>query len=132
MIFDRNFFIKQRFKPEELEKYKKSALRNLGIARSGREPEVIFHFAYMALIKTGIYCLAKAGYRIKAKPGHHQKIIEYLSKALDTEDIAIIGDKMRNDRNLDMYGAETEYSDREIQEYLKFIETVYEKAQREK
>jgi len=84
MKYDKNFFIKQQFDQEELEKYKKSAERNLNIAKSSEEPEVIFHFAYMALIKIGIYCLAKAGYRIKGKPGHHQKIIEYLSKALNS------------------------------------------------
>ena len=34
MIFDKAFFIKQHFKEEELEKYKKSAGRNLNTAKS--------------------------------------------------------------------------------------------------
>ena len=71
MIFDRNFFIKQRFNPEELEKYKKSASRNLNIAKSGREPEVIFHFAYMALIKIGICCLYRLRPFRAIRPKNH-------------------------------------------------------------
>lgn len=51
MKFDRNFFVKQKFTEEELKKYKQSAKRDLGIAETNKEPEVIFHFAYMALIK---------------------------------------------------------------------------------
>jgi len=127
MIFDKTFFIKQHFKEEELEKYKKSAGRNLNTAKSAKESEVAFHFAYMALLKIGIYCLAKAGYRVKSKSGHHQKIIEYLGKILNSENIALIGDKMRKDRNLDLYSADTVYSDSQIKEYIKFIETIYEK-----
>ena len=125
MKIDRNFFIKQEFTAAELEKYKKAALRSLPIAKNSKEPEVIFHFAYMALIKMGIFCLAKAGYRVKGKPGHHQKIIEYLSFALKSENVGIIGDKMRKDRNLDLYSSDIVYSVSEIQEYLTFIENIY-------
>ena len=56
MMFDKNFFIKQSFMPAELARYRKSAKRDLDIAHAGKEPEVVFHFAYMALIKIGIYC----------------------------------------------------------------------------
>ncbi|MFA5271438.1 MAG: hypothetical protein WC412_03735 [Candidatus Omnitrophota bacterium] len=125
MTIDKNFFVKQNFRPEELSKYKQSAKHNLGIAKTNEEPEVVFHFTYMALIKIGIYCLAKDGYRAKSRPGHHQKIIEYLSQVFGSEDIGIIGDKMRKDRNLEMYCAETLYSQEEIKEYLKFVEGLY-------
>ncbi len=127
MKLDKNFFIKQKFSLVEIEKYKKSAKRNLEIAKSSKEPEVIFHFAYMSLIKMGIYCLAKDGYRVKSQPGHYQKIIEYLSQTLKSEDIIIIGDKMRRDRNLDLYSADIVYSEAEIKEYLEFIENIYKK-----
>lgn len=127
MKLDKNFFIKQRYSLDEIEKHKKSAKRNLEIAESSKETEVIFHFAYMALIKMGLYCLAKSGYRVKSKPGHHQKIIEHLSQALKSEDIIIIGEKMRKDRNLDLYSADVMYSEKEIKEYLEFIEDIYKR-----
>ena len=125
MKFDKNFFIKQSFTSDELVKYKMAAKRDLDITQSSNEPEVIFHFAYMALIKMGIYCIAKAGYRIKSRPGHHQKIIEYLSKLLHSEDIYVIGDKMRKDRNLDFYSADYIGSTAEINEYVKFVTDIY-------
>lgn len=125
MKMDKNFFLKQNFSEDMLKKYKKSAKHALGIARTNKEQEVIFHFAYMALIKMGIYCLAKMGYRVKSQPGHHQKIIEYLAEFLKSEEIAIIGDKMRKDRNLDLYSVDYIYSEEEIKEYLNFIEKTY-------
>jgi len=128
MMIDKKFFIKQKFGPSELAKHKKSARRDLDIAKSSQEPEVMFHFAYMALIKIGIYCLAKTGYRVKAHAGHHQKIIEYLSHLLNLEDVLIIGDKMRKDRNLDLYSADTVYSTDELTEYLEFIERIYKQV----
>ena len=120
MKLDKNFFISQKFSPAELDKYKKSAKRSLDIAGDSKDPEVIFHFAFMALIKIGIYCLAQADHRVKSRPGHHQKIIEYLSQALDSKDILIIGDKMRKERNLDFYGGDALCSVEEAREYLKF------------
>ena len=105
MKFDRNFFVTQAFTAEELRGYRDSVKRDLDIARVKQSPEVVFHFAYMALIKIGIYYLAKEGLRVKSRPGHHQKIIETLSTLLDSEEVMILGDKMRKDRNLDFYSA---------------------------
>lgn len=122
-----NFFLKQKFEPKELDKYKKAAKQDLDIARSAEESKVKFHFAYMALIKIGIYYIAQAGYRVKSRPGHHQRIIEYLGKILDNEDIIVVGDKMRKERNLDFYSADFFDSPEEIGEYLKFIEAIYRK-----
>lgn len=127
MKFDKNFFIKQAFASAELARYKKSARRDLDIARAGKEPEVVFHFAYMGLIKIGIYCLAREGYRVKSRPGHHQKIIESLGMILGSEDILIVGEKMRKDRNLDFYSAGVLGSPEESQDYLEFIEGLYKK-----
>lgn len=127
MNLDKNFFIHQKFSTVDLEKYKRSAGRELEIAGTSKDPEVMFHFAFMALIKIGIYCLAKRGYRIKSRPGHHQKIIEYLSQALDSEEILVVGDKMRKDRNLDFYSADLVYSKEEANEYLKFVKDIFNK-----
>ena len=127
MTLDKNFFMSQKFSRSDLEKYKKSAKRDLEIADNSKDSEVAFHFAFMALIKMGIYCLAKAGHRVKSRPGHHQKIIEYLSRSLDSQDVLIIGDKMRKDRNLDFYSADIAYSREETMEYLQFIKGIFRK-----
>ncbi len=127
MKFEREYFIKQKFTEAELKKYGRAIRRDLGIAGESRESEVTFHFTFMALIKIGIYCLAQQGYRVKSRPGHHQKIIESLSEFFQSEDVLIVGEKMRKDRNLDFYGAEVIHSPDEVQEYFKFVEDLYKK-----
>lgn len=127
MKIDRNFFVKQKFTPEELVRYKQAAHRDFDIARASPEPEVMFHFGYMSLLKIGIYCLAKEGLRVKARPGHHQKIIESLADLLGNEEIHILGDRMRKDRNVDLYSAGQVASVDHINEYLKLIERLFRK-----
>ncbi|PIU20508.1 MAG: hypothetical protein COT18_01990 [Elusimicrobia bacterium CG08_land_8_20_14_0_20_59_10] len=84
---DKNFFSAQSFTAEELEKLRKSAEKYLAISGKNREPEVKFHFTYMALIKIGIYLIAREGYRVKSRPGHHQMMIEELGELLKSEDV---------------------------------------------
>ncbi len=125
MTLDKNFFVKQHFTTIELRKYKDSAHRDLKIASEADEPEVMFHFAFMVLIKIGIYRIAREGYRVKSHVGHHQKIIESLSRLMGSEDIVIIGDRMRRDRNLDFYSASIERSVEEVRDYLNFVKDLY-------
>ncbi|MCB4792538.1 MAG: hypothetical protein LHV68_11730 [Elusimicrobia bacterium] len=121
MKFDKNHFIEQKFTPNELEKIRKSAKRNMELAGSSSAPEIIFHFSYMALIKIGIYCIAKEGYRVKSRPGHHVKIIEALSQILGSKDILIAGDKMRKDRNIDLYSGDAVIDVKEAEEYYEIV-----------
>lgn len=127
MTLDKNFFIAQKFSEAQLVRYKNSTARDLEIARKSSEAEVIFHFAFMGLIKIGICKLAGAGYRIKSRPGHHQKIIEYLSGVMGMEEILVLGDKMRKDRNLDFYSADFICSKSEAREYYDFVYGIFEK-----
>ena len=55
MKFDSNQFTEQSFSAEELRKYYQAIKRDLAIASRDAEPEVIFHFSYMALLKIGMY-----------------------------------------------------------------------------
>lgn len=127
MKFDPNFFIKQKFTEAQLKKHGQSAQRDLNIAQTSKESEVRFHFTYMAMLKAGIYYLARHGYRVKGVPGHHQKVIEALSRIMELQDIQIVGDKMRKDRNLDLYSAELLTSPEEIQEYFHFVKDLFKK-----
>lgn len=128
MKWPEEFFHQQDFMPSELVRYQRAAQRDLDIAKKTGEPEVTFHFTYMALVKIGIYCIAKEGYRIKSRPGHHQKIIERLSQLLNDEDILVLGDKMRKERNLDFYNAATFTLTDEIHQYLQFVKTLFKKV----
>lgn len=122
---DKNFFSKQAFTADELKKLHKSAEKCLTISKKNREPEVKFHFTYMALIKIGIYLIAKEGYRVKSRPGHHQMIIEGLSGILNNDDIILIGDKMRRNRNMDFYSADGAITETEADKDFEFVEKIY-------
>jgi len=122
---DRNFFSKQAFAAEELKKLRASVARSLGISARSREPEVKFHFAYMALIKIGIYLVARRGYRVKSRPGHHQAIIGALAGLLKNDDVALMGDKMRRSRNMDFYGADGMITETEAAKCFEFVEAIY-------
>lgn len=124
MTFDNKFFAAQKFTAVELENIRKSIKRNLELAGPGEEAEVVFHFTYMALLKIGIYLIAKEGYRVKSQPGHHVKIIELLSKLSGSEEVLSIGDKMRKDRNIDLYGSGLLIEGTEAKEYFDFVKAL--------
>lgn len=126
MKFDKNYFLRQAFSQNELNKYKKAAERDLSIAHNDKEIEVIFHFTYMALLKIGIFVIAKEGYRVKSRPGHHVQIIETLSSILKLKDVAIIGDKMRRDRNLDLYSASALITKKDVDAYYRFVSELFQ------
>ena len=125
MNFDRDFFIRQKFTRTQLGKYRQSAEHQLEIARRHEEPEIVFHFAYMALLKIGIYCLAKQGYRVRSRPGHHKKVMEALSAILDSRDVLIVGERMRKNRNRDMYDAGMLMTGKEAGEYFRFVDGLF-------
>ncbi len=122
---DKNFFSKQTFSSEELKKLLQSVEKHLSISKKNNEPEVKFHFTYMTLIKIGIYLIAKKGYRIKSRPGHHKLLIENLSSILKNEDIMLIGDKMRRRRNMDFYSADGMITETEANADFEFVEKIY-------
>lgn len=128
MKFDSKFFAKMQFTAEQIGKYFKSAEHNLRIAESVAIPEVIFKFAYDALIKFAVTVAARNGFKVKNTLGHHVKMIEALSLILEDEDIDVLGNVMRNKRNLDLYGEGAVVTEKESDGYLKFVKNVYAKV----
>lgn len=122
---DKNFFSTQAFAAAELRKLLSSAAKYLEISRKNSEPEVKFHFTYMALIKIGIYLIARERYRVKSRPGHHQMIIGELGELLKNEDVVLIGDKMRRSRNMDLYSADGMITETEADKDFEFVEKIY-------
>jgi hypothetical protein len=126
--FERQYFQKLSFKEEQIKQFSKSALHDLKIAEESDIPDVIFKFSYDALIKLGIVLIAKKGYKIRSTSGHHVKILEKLSQLLKDEDILVLGNKMRQERNFNLYDGGFFVGEKDSREYLNFVKNVFKKV----
>lgn len=126
--FETQYFQKMKFGQKQIDRYFASARRDLNIAKGSDFPEAKFKFAYDALIKLGIALIARQGFKVRSQPGHHVKIIEKMSELLRDENVAVIGNKMRQDRNKDFYEGGIFVSEKESGEYVEFVEKVYSKS----
>jgi len=127
--FESQHFQKLAFKEEQIEQFLKSALHDLKIAQDSDIPDVIFKFSYDALIKLGIALIAKKGYKIRSTTGHHVKILEKLSQILKEEDILVLGNKMRQERNVNLYDGGFFVGEKDSLEYLKFVKSAFKKSE---
>ena len=127
--FENQHFQKLAFKEEQIEQFLKSALHDLKIAESTEIPDVIFKFSYDALVKLGIGLIAKKGYKIRSTTGHHVKILEKLSQMLKEEDILVFGNKMRQERNFNLYEGGFFVGEKDARAYLNFVKSVFKKAE---
>ena len=127
--FESQHFQRLTFKEEQIEQFLKSALHDLKIAQDSDIPDVIFKFSYDALIKLGIALIAKRGYKVRSATGHHVKILEKLSQLLKDEDILVLGNKMRQERNVNLYDGGFFVGEKDSLEYLKFVKDTFKKAE---
>ena len=125
MEFDKNFFNKISFSSEQLFQILTSAKKDLKIAEKSKEVEIIFKFSYDAFLKFCIYIIAKNGYKVRSFPGHHQRIIEQTSIVLNNEFIYSIGNEFRKKRNFDIYECLFTVSDKDTDEYLIFVKSLF-------
>lgn len=88
----------------------------------------MFRFSYDVLIKLGIALIAKEGYKIRSITGHHVKILEKLSQLLKDEDILALGNKMRRERNANLYDGGFFVGEKDSREYLVFVKSVFKKV----
>lgn len=126
--FENEYFQEIRFNNNQIKQYFNAARRDLEIAQKSDIPEVIFKFTYDALIKLGITLIAKHGYKVRSIQGHHIKILEKMSQILQNEDIAVSGNKMRQNRNSDFYDGGALITQKDSREYLEFVGEVFKKA----
>ena len=122
--FEDSYFLRFRFTPQQRADYFSSAEKDLAIARGSNVPEVVFQFSYNALIKLGIALIAKHGYRVHSKTGHHAKIIEKLAELLGDEEVAAVGNVMRKTRNVELYSGGSIITAKQAQEYFEFCKDV--------
>lgn len=126
--FESEYFQKIGFNNNQIKQYFNAARRDLEIAQKSDIPEVVFKFTYDALIKLGITLIAKYDYKVRSVQGHHIKILEKMSQILQNEDIAVIGNKMRHNRNVDFYDGGALITQKDSREYLEFVESMFKKA----
>jgi len=126
--FESKYFQKLTFEKEQVEQLLKSALHDLKIAEKTDISDVIFKFSYDALIKLGIALIARKGFKVRSSPGHHVKILEKLSLLLKNEDLLVLGNKMRQERNLNLYDGGITVGEKESREYLSFIKSIFKRA----
>jgi len=127
--FESRYFQKLAFKEEQIAQFLKSALHDLEIAGRSDIPDVIFKFSYDALIKLGIALISGKGYKIRSTAGHHVKILEKLSQILKDEDVLVFGNKMRQERNLNLYDGGFFVMEKDSREYLSFVKGLFKKAE---
>ena len=127
--FESQHFQKLAFEEKQIDKFLMSAQHDLKIAESTDIPDVVFKFSYDALIKLGIMLIAEKGYKVRSKAGHHIKILEKLSQLLKDEDIVVLGNKMRQERNVNLYDGGIFVGEKDAFEYLEFVKSTFKKAE---
>lgn len=130
MKFQREFFKKQSFTPEQLERFFQAAEEDLKIAAETTYNQVRFRFSYDAMLKLGIALVARQGYKVRSVAGHHAKLLQALGELLNDPDIENVADIMRQKRNMDLYEGGTLISEKECQEYLEYVMEMFQKAGR--
>ena len=126
--FESQHFQKLTFQEKQIDQFLLSARHDLKIAEESDVPDVVFKFGYDALIKLGIALIAKKGYKVRNTPGHHIKILEKLSQLLKDEDIVVLGNKMRQERNVNLYDGGFFVGEKDSLEYLEFVKSTFKKA----
>jgi NAD(P)-dependent dehydrogenase (short-subunit alcohol dehydrogenase family) len=72
--------------------------------------------------------LVKKGYKVRSAAGHHIKILEKLSQLLKDEGIVVLGNKMRQERNVNLYEGGFFVAGKDAFEYLEFVKNTFKKA----
>ena len=129
--FESQHFQKLAFKEEQIDQFLMSARHDLKIAEESNIPDVVFKFSYDALIKLGIALIAKKGYKVRSKAGYHIKILEKLSQLLKDEDIVVLGNKMRQERNVNLYDGGFFVGEKDSLEYLEFVKSTFKSTFKE-
>ena len=130
MIFEERYFKELEFSSKQIKRYLDSAYKDLNIAKDSQVSEVKFQFSYNALIKLGITLTACHNKKVSSRAGHHIKLIEVIASELKDTTVSVIANQMRKTRNIEMYdGGESMVSNKQAQEYLKFVDSLFEKSE---
>ncbi len=123
-------FERFNFSKKQIDKYYRSARRDLKIASDSNVPEVSFRFCYDALLKLAIAVCAEKHLRVKSRKGHHIELIRKLSFYLNEPEIEVLANEMRAKRNWDLYGGGALISAKETKGYIKWTKQIFQKAEK--
>lgn len=87
------------FTPDQIRKYYQAATKDLRLAISAKEPEIVFYVCYNVVVKTAMAVCAHNNLRVKSRVGHHSELIKRLAEFLKDQGIEDMADKMRSKRN---------------------------------
>lgn len=121
-------FEKFEYQESQVKRYLGAASKDLNLALKASAPELAFYACYNIIIKTGMAVCAHNNLRIKSRKGHHIKLIEKLAELLKDENVEIVANKMRSKRNRDLYAGGVMVSQREVDYYLKFCQSLLKKV----
>jgi len=122
-------FERFEFTSGQIGNYRRSAERDLMIARKSDIPDVAFRFSYDALLKLATAVCAQNSLRVKARQGHHIELIRKLAEIIGDSEIEVLGNQMRAKRNWDLYGGGAMISKKEAKEYSDWVAKVFARAQ---
>jgi hypothetical protein len=92
------------------------------------EDHILKSMIKLGMIKSGIALIAKRGYKIRSAIVASCKILEKVSKLLDNEDILVLGNKMRQERNTNLYDVGFFVGEKDSLEYLNFVKGIFKQA----
>lgn len=125
MKLDEKYFQTVSFNDSDISKLIDNAFRDLSIAQNDKYTEVKFNYAYQSILKIGIAILAKCySVRVRSRPGHHIRVLQVLSDALNDSDVFDLADIMRQKRHADLYDGGEVVTEKEAEEYVAFASQV--------
>lgn len=128
MPFDSQSFQKFTYTQEQIKHYISNAERDFSIAKTASDSNVVYRFCYDAVIKLGIAVIAKQGYKVRSVPGHHMKILEKLGDILHLKDEVFYLDRVRRQRNVDLYDGGIDFSEKDAGALMSVVSAIFKKG----
>ncbi|OIO52878.1 hypothetical protein AUJ78_00665 [Candidatus Peregrinibacteria bacterium CG1_02_41_10] len=128
MKVDNDFFQEFQYTKQQLEKFLLNARNDLKIAEHDNNPSIIYRFAYDAVIKLGVYLLAKQKLKVRSVMGHHFKILEFIAEILELKDEIDYLNRVRRQRNQDLYEGGIEFTKKEADSLLQVVQKIFTKV----
>ena len=129
-LFDSEYFQKFIFSKKQLKQYFDNAFKDFEIAECNDNPNVIYRFCYDAVIKLGIAIIATKNYKVRSIRGHHIKILETIEKILNLEAEINYFDRIRRQRNIDLYEGGIDFTETDAKNLLEITGKIFNKAKK--
>jgi len=120
-------FVKFNFSDKQISDYFQAAKNDIRLANS-KEPEIKFLFSFNCLLKIAQAVCACNNLRVKSRPGHHVVLLDKCADLLNSPDLAVVAQAMRDKRNHDLYDGGTIITEKEANTYYTFVKNYLKTA----